>query len=122
MKILLIEDDRDAACMLKLLLEDNHEVFVAYTGKEAIDIGLKHLPNLIISDWNLEGEIDGVSACKSIVESHKAAIIFVSGSPIDQLKEVAEALVPLHILSKPIDLNNLSELIQNIAKDCKSSS
>jgi CheY-like chemotaxis protein len=121
LKILIIEDEVGATSMLTALLGDSHEILVAYTGKDAIKIGLKSKPNLIISDWDLKDEIDGIEACRQILEHHKAIVIFVSGSPVEQLKEAAEALAPLHVLTKPLNLSYLSALIQQIGDDSKGS-
>ena len=117
MKILIIEDDPDTAMMLRLLLETQHEVLVSYNGNDAIKTGLQFKPELIISDWNLKGEIDGVAACKQIAEGINPIIIFVSGSPLEQLREVAEGLSPLHIFSKPLDFDHFFRVVEKIGGD-----
>ena len=115
MKILIIEDDLDASLALEYLLNDGNEVFKANNAREALEIGFRIQPDLIVSDWDLNDEIDGVEVCKRLSERHTCVIIFVSGSPLDELKKVSEALAPLHVLTKPIDTENLLRIINLIA-------
>ena len=121
MKVLIIEDDINTATLLKQLLDTPHTVLTAYTGQDAIQISLKFQPDLIISDWNLKGEIDGITACKKISENCTPVIILVSGSPVEQLREVAEVLSPRHILSKPLNLDTFFTLIEKIDGEGKKS-
>ena len=111
MKVLIIEDDVDSATVLKELLQVNHEVIVAHTANDAVSAGIQNKPNFIISDWDLKDEIDGIEVCRQILEQHKAEIIFLSGSPLDQLKKRSTALSPLSVLSKPIDFDHLLTLL-----------
>jgi DNA-binding response OmpR family regulator len=119
MKVLIIEDDISTACLLKQLLDTQHKVLIAYTGQDAIHIGLQFEPELIISDWNLKGEIDGITACKRISENCKPIIIVVSGSPVEQLREVTEALSPRHVFTKPLDVENFCTLLEKIEEEYK---
>jgi len=118
MHILIIEDDPSSAYLLQQLLTvSEHEIKVAHSEDEAIKIGIDWDPKLIISDWDLKEGGDGVEACREILKHHKASVIFTSGSAIEQLREAAKALAPLHILTKPIDIENLSALIKKIHED-----
>lgn len=101
--------------MLEEALVDDHEVVVAHSADKGIIAGLKFQPHLIISDWDLKEKMDGVGVCQKILQHHKAIIIFVSGYPLDQLNEASEALAPLPILEKPIDIDNLISLIGGIS-------
>lgn len=114
MKILIIEDDIMSAAVLEQLLAYQHEVKVSHSAQEAICLGVECKPDLIISDWDLDDELDGVTVCKKILESHKTNIIFVSGSSLERLQKVAENLAPLHILNKPIDMKMLTTLLSSI--------
>ena len=116
MKILIIEDDEQSACMLQQLLELEHEIKVAHNGTQAIEIGLTFEPGLVISDWKLEGGMDGVEACRQILAQHETTIVFLSGSPLLQLKVLSEALSPLDFLSKPVNFKKLSSLIHDVER------
>lgn len=116
MRILIIEDNTADAEWMKRLLEESLQVEVAYRAEEAIKIAAEFQPDLIISDWNLHDTLDGIEVCTTIIEKRAASVIFVSGSPIEDLKIAAKALAPLKIFSKPVDLDELALLIADIAK------
>lgn len=119
MRILVIDDDKESAFILTSILTPEHTVEFGETPEEAIALASKFKPQLIISDWNLKGDRDGVEVCQEILEEFQIPVIFVSGSPIQQLKEVAKALKPLHVLQKPLDLDHLSELIAELHEQFK---
>ena len=114
MRILVIDDDRDGALAISVLLGTEHQVKTTCSCDEAIKIALDWKPNLLISDWDLKEGGNGVNTCRDILEKLKVAVVFISGSPIEQLKEVAEALNPLHIMRKPIDLDQLTSIVQKL--------
>ena len=66
MRILIVEDDRDARDMLKILLElDGHEVVTAADGKEAWDLFSGGNFSLVLSDW-LMPDVDGLDLSRKI--------------------------------------------------------
>lgn len=77
-KILIIEDDKDLANLIKdyLSIED-FDGIIARDGKEGIDKALDNSIAMIILDIMLP-EIDGISVCKKIRESSKVPIIMLS--------------------------------------------
>ncbi len=55
-RILLIEDNRDSAHCLKLLLElAGHKVTVAYSGAEGVKAASQNKPDVVLSDLGLPG-------------------------------------------------------------------
>ena len=100
--------------MLQQFLASEHEVEIAFDGAQAIEVGLNFKPDLIISDWKLDGGIDGVEACKQITKHNNAAVVFLSGSSLQQLKQISDVLSPLDFLSKPVNFKKLSLIIQSV--------
>lgn len=69
--ILLIEDDRDFAETLKLVLEDyQHQVHCAANARQALAVAQKHKLELIVSDIRIEGDVDGLTALEKIKALH----------------------------------------------------
>jgi len=89
-EILIVEDSPTQAEMLKFLLEKNdYRVWVAYNGREALDIiSKKGTPALVISDIVMP-EMDGYELCRQIKE-------------IENLKDIPVIL--LTVLSDPKDV------------------
>jgi two-component system, sensor histidine kinase len=55
-RVLVAEDNRDSADALKLLLEtQGHEVFVAYTGPDAVAVARDVAPDVVVCDIGLPG-------------------------------------------------------------------
>ena len=118
MRILIIEDNVSDVEWMRHLFDDSFEVKVAYRAQEAIKVGAEFQPELIISDWNLHDIMDGIEVCKTIIEKCAAPIIFVSGSPIEDLQIASKALAPLKVLSKPVDHDELLRLITEVKQSC----
>lgn len=63
-KVLVVEDDRKIAAVVKMYLErDGHEVYLAATGPEALRVARAQRPYLIVLDLLLP-ELDGLEVCK----------------------------------------------------------
>src|SRR3990172_4265269 len=65
-EILIVEDSHTQAEELKFLLEkNNYQVCVAHNGREAIDLMIKQIPTIVISDIVMP-EMNGYQLCKYI--------------------------------------------------------
>jgi PAS domain S-box-containing protein len=66
-RILVVEDNVDAALTLKMLLElDGHVVVVAYDGSTGLDQATAFAPELILCDIGLPGVLDGYGVARSL--------------------------------------------------------
>ena len=62
--ILVVDDNPDMVELLTGVLQDRgHSVVVARDGLEALNLGRRHLPDLILLDLML-GDMDGFSVCE----------------------------------------------------------
>lgn len=65
-KILVIDDDKDIAEVLGLILEtEGYNPLVKYTGRDAVDAVRLFSPNLVMLDIILDG-VDGREICKTL--------------------------------------------------------
>jgi signal transduction histidine kinase len=65
-RILVVDDNRDAAESLALLLELNgHTLHMAYSGAEALELAATHRPEVILLDLALPG-MDGYEICRQL--------------------------------------------------------
>jgi DNA-binding response OmpR family regulator len=63
---------------------------------------MEGLPDVVVVDFKLGGEIDGVDAAKAILAQHVCGVIFLTGY-IDRESLVRmSALAPDDILAKPV--------------------
>ena len=114
MRILIIEDDETSANLLGYLFSEKHETRMAASASDAVNIGTKWKPELIISDWDLKDGGDGVEACRVITREHPANVIITSGSPLASLEETAKLLSPWQVMSKPLQFDKLCNCVENL--------
>jgi CheY-like chemotaxis protein len=83
-KILIIEDDHDAADSIEhLCREMGYEPIVAYDGMTGLQMAVDQRPRLILSDIAMPG-IDGFEVARRVRSNHDldgTAIVAVTGHP-----------------------------------------
>lgn len=106
--VLIIEDEPVIAMDLQMLVQrcGHRVVGVAASEAQAIRLAHEKKPGLILADVNLGRGGDGINAVRSILESVKVPVIFVTAYPERLL--TAEGMEPAFIMSKPFDPLTLS--------------
>lgn len=108
-KVLVVDDNRDAAESLATLLRLNgHEVRVAFDGPDALELAPRMQPDVILLDIGLPG-LDGYEVCRRIRTSGlvEAEIIAMTGYGQDRDRQRAqEAGFDRHTV-KPVDIGKL---------------
>lgn len=100
-KILIIEDDRKIADLVKLYLEkENFETIIAYAGKDGLEKFFKESPQLVILDLMLP-EIDGLTIAKSIRSKSDCPIIMLTAKDEESDKIIGLELGADDYISKP---------------------
>jgi DNA-binding NtrC family response regulator len=114
--ILIAEDETIISLDLKnILRQNNFDIFaVVSTGDDLIEKCKTKKPDLIITDYNLKGTINGITAVSKISSDSNIPVIIISGSPESQLKELTNNKILFNYLLKPIDTIKLLYLINNI--------
>jgi two-component system CheB/CheR fusion protein len=112
LRILIVEDNRDAAHALRDLLEAiGYRTQVAYTGLEGIEKALRDRPDVVVCDIGLP-EMDGYEVARTIrsqLDHVKLIALTGYGMPEDQLKS-KDAGFDAH-LTKPAPLALLRRLL-----------
>ncbi len=107
LRILVIEDSRDGAESLRLLLAlSGHEVHVAHNGQTGIEAAHAFRPAVVLCDLGLPGGISGYDVARALRQDPATApfrLIAISGygQPEDQARARAAGF-DLH-LTKPVD-------------------
>ena len=116
--ILVVEDERIIARMLRKILEERGYNIVnsVASGKEAIESAARYNPDLIIMDIMLEDDIDGVEAAAVIMENHACPIIFLTGNSDPATLKSARDINPFEMLTKPVEKFHLIEVIESAFK------
>jgi len=114
-KILVVEDDREVANIIKNILQNTgFNVPIVVSGGEAAISATKILkPDLILMDIKLEGDIDGIKAAEKIKQSYEVPIIFLTANTEDDLLEIASETGPLAFIIKPFKAKDLVVNVKN---------
>jgi PAS domain S-box-containing protein len=114
LRVLVIEDNRDAADSLKVLLEAlGHEAAVAYTGREGVEAARRERPDVVVCDIGLPG-MDGFEVARALrrcSDTAGARLIAVTGYGQDGDRERALAAGFDSHLVKPADPAKLLGLL-----------
>jgi CheY-like chemotaxis protein len=114
--ILIVDDDNLVRLGIRMTLEDAgfRNLQVAKTGATAIEMALKHHPQLILMDVRLGTGIDGIEAAQQIRQSHSCNFIFLTGSNETATRLRVEATAPAGVLVKPILPQHLIEALESL--------
>lgn len=108
--VLIVDDNEDIRELVKSNFQKKYNVLEAENGKTALNIALKEIPDLIISDV-LMPEMDGIQFCQqlknNIRTSHVPVILLTALNAVEHrikgLESGAEAYIP-----KPFNMQLLS--------------
>ena len=134
-KILIVDDEMVHLEAIIDVIEDeacNYQVFSAFNGKNAFDIAIKEMPDLIISDWEMP-EMNGIELIMHLKSDTKTAdipVIMCTGimissdnlqtallagavdyvrKPIDRIELIARINANLHLADKYNEIKQLNE-------------
>ena len=117
--VLLVEDTEDNRFMMRRLLEmAGYRVIEAMNGEEAVKLAKTGSPQLILMDLSLP-VIDGLAATRLIRKLPKfesIPIIAVSAHDTSDFQSEAIEAGCNSYVTKPIDFNELEELIAQLLK------
>jgi len=116
-KVLVVDDNKDAAETMQLLLEAaGHKVFIAHSAQDALALACKTLPAVLCLDIGLPG-MDGYElACqfRRLPATAHSALIALTGYGQTEAKERARSAGFDHFLVKPVKLPDLLEVISKV--------
>jgi PAS domain S-box-containing protein len=119
LRILVVDDNEDAASMLAMFLEAlGHHVTVEQSSRKALERAKQEAPQVCILDIGLP-EIDGIELAKRLraqPETVGSLLIAVTGYGQDQDRKQTRAAGFDYHLVKPADLKQLTAIIASIKK------
>jgi PAS domain S-box-containing protein len=123
-RILVIEDNRDSAETLRMLLAlSGHRVQVAHTGAEGLAMAKAEPPEVILCDIGLPGGMDGyevVQAIQGIPELRSTYLVAMTGFGQDEDRMRAVQAGFHNHLTKPADPDELLCLLARISSAASS--
>ncbi|WP_438022104.1 hybrid sensor histidine kinase/response regulator [Sorangium sp. So ce233] len=122
LRILIIEDNEDAAETLQALLSmDGYRVEVALSGRAGVDAARAFRPEVVLCDIGLAGGMDGYGVARALKELKESAkedagvapslMIALTGyGQEEDRRRVREAGFDMHLI-KPIEPSSLQEIL-----------
>ncbi|MGB8952167.1 MAG: HD domain-containing phosphohydrolase [Candidatus Aminicenantales bacterium] len=113
-KILVVEDEslvaKDIQNMLRVL--DYEVLDVVSTGEQAIELAGKELPDLVLMDIVLKGEVDGIVAAEKIWENYGIPVVYLTAYTDETTLQRAKVTEPFGYILKPFDERELQTTIE----------
>jgi signal transduction histidine kinase/ActR/RegA family two-component response regulator len=113
-KIVIADDNRDAADSLKLLLElAGYETFVAYNGQQALDLGAQERPSVFILDVGMP-DMTGYDVARRLRQQawgRTVLLVAVTGWGQDDDKQRARAAGFDHHFTKPVNPEAVEQVL-----------
>lgn len=113
--LLIVDDDREWTDVLKIFFIDKYRVQVINSAHEAIEIVRQQQPDVIIVDLVMP-TIDGFGIIHRLNDSSQTSIptILLTGWKTAEVEECAASVGCAAVLSKPIDLSVLDEVVSAV--------
>ena len=120
LRILVVEDNHDAAETLGELLElGGHQVAVCHDGEAGVALAGQLQPDVVISDLGLPGEVDGYQLARRLRAEPQLAGIFLvalSGYADSRARERSRTAGFDEHLPKPPDIHLLEKLLARVSQ------
>jgi CheY-like chemotaxis protein len=115
LRVFIVDDDRDFAESLAMLLEGRgYQVELAFSGEEAIDKFRQQDFDITFMDVRLPGK----NGTQSFIEIRKfrpsARVVMMTGYSVEQLLEQAVEQGAWGVLDKPLDANEVLRMLEGI--------
>jgi PAS domain S-box-containing protein len=119
LRVLVVEDNRDAAESLRILLElDGHQVEVAHDGNAGVEAARLFCPEVVLCDIGLPGGMDGHAVARALQTEggSRAVLIALSGYGQQEDQHLSRQAGFEHHLTKPVDPATLRQLLASLSK------
>jgi signal transduction histidine kinase/ligand-binding sensor domain-containing protein/DNA-binding response OmpR family regulator len=115
-KLLIVEDDLEIRNYITGILSDEYNILQTESGKTALEIALKELPDCVITDLSID-EMDGLELCKKLKANentcHIPIIMLTARTTVDERVEGLQMGADSYI-SKPFNIVHLRVRIRKL--------
>jgi CheY-like chemotaxis protein len=122
LRLLVVDDNVDAAEMLELLLtKSGHEVRIAHDGPAALVAAPEFRPHVVLLDIGLP-EIDGYEVAKRIRQQPALAnvvLVALTGYGQESIRQRSQEAGFDHHLVKPADFQKVQQILATVSPNAK---
>ena len=116
--LLVIDDDASARRMMRRLLERRgYRVEEAADGASGLSAARIHLPNCILLDLRMPGELSGFDVARELRaddSTRKIPVVIVSASTHMDARELVEQVGCDAFIEKPVDFDELESTLRRL--------
>jgi two-component system, response regulator PdtaR len=119
-RVLVVEDEHIVAMGIKRMLKNlGYTVTgVASSGEDAISKAESTLPDLVLMDIILKGDLDGIEASKDIISRLDIPVIYLTACSDSEIVERARNTGSFGCIVKPFDETDLKRNIDIVLTRC----
>lgn len=114
-RVLIVDDEEMYRFYLGQFLErEKFEVRSASSGQEAIEVGRRFVPDVLIADWKLENNYNGFQVSEALSNLNpRLATIIITGFPSPELHRMAAERV-MRVFQKPFEPEDLVSAVREL--------
>ena len=119
--LLVIDDNEDIRCMVKLLMQNEYNVITASNGLDGVRLAAKYVPDLIICDVMMP-EVDGMECTRRIkaeVSTSHIPILLLTACSMDEQRQQGYECGADGYISKPFNEAVLKARCRNLIENRK---
>ena len=112
-RLLIVEDEAITALDLKYSLEElGYEIVdTVDTGQDAINTAAETVPDIVLMDIKLKGDMEGIEAAE-IISELRIPIVYLTANTDTNTFEKSNVKGSYGFISKPYDINKLDRTLQ----------
>lgn len=116
-RVLIVEDCHIQSTVVKKMLESEAYTVTAVcrSGEEVLDQLKIDVPDIILMDIFINGDLNGIETMGMVRESHTMPVIFITALMKSELHDDALSMSPSDLLTKPISKTELLSSIEKLS-------
>lgn len=121
-RVLIVEDCHIQSTVVKKMLESEayRVTGVCRSGEEVFEQLKVDVPDIILMDIFINGDINGIETMKKVRQVHSTPVIFITALTKSELHDEALSMHPSYLLTKPISkaelLNSIDKLLDPVVE------
>ncbi len=117
--ILIVDDEQSYREELELTLSaSGHIVMTASDGQQAIELGCRYRPDVLVADWMLTDQVNGFCVADALRLVHpEIRVILITGFASGELQAEAENRHVFELIEKPFEVKRIRTAVNRALRE-----